>query len=55
MPENWWQYEICIVINDKSEDSTAKHLTFDGLLHYQFIIQFAGKRIYKISEHLVKL
>jgi len=34
MPENWWQYEICIVINDKSEDSTAKHLSFDGLLYF---------------------
>jgi len=30
MSENWWQSEICIVVNDKSEDSTAKHLSFDG-------------------------
>jgi len=31
MPENWQQSEICIVINDKSQDSTAKHLSYDGL------------------------
>ena len=36
MPENWQQSEICIVINDKSQDSTAKHLSYDGLLHYKF-------------------
>jgi len=34
MLENWQQAEICIVINDKSQDSTAKHLSYDGLLHY---------------------
>ena len=33
MPENWQQSEICIVINDKSQDSTAKHLSYDGLFH----------------------
>jgi len=26
MPEKWRQSEICIVINDKSEGSIAKHL-----------------------------
>jgi len=31
MSENWQQSEICIVINDKSQDSTAKHLSYDGL------------------------
>jgi len=25
MSENWQQSEICIVINDKSPDNTAKH------------------------------
>ena len=25
MSENWWQSEICIVINDKSQNSTDKH------------------------------
>jgi len=53
--ENWWQSEICIVINDKSQDSTAKHLSYDGLLHYKFIIHCADERIFKIGEHLAKL
>ena len=43
------------MINDKSQDSTAKHLSCDGLFHYKFIIQFAGGRILKIVEHLAKL
>jgi len=55
MSENWQQSEICVVINDKSEGSTAKHLSCDGLLHYKFIIQFAGERISKIGEHLAML
>jgi len=52
--ENRHQSEICIVINDKSQDSTAKHLSCDGL-HHTFITQFAGEIIFKISEHLAKL
>ena len=52
MSENWWQCEVYIVINDKSQ---RKHLSFDGLLHYTFIVQFAGERIFRISEHLAKL
>ena len=52
--ENRHQSEICIVINDKSQGSTAKHLSCDGL-HYTFITQFAVERIFKISEHLAKL
>ena len=55
MSENWQQSEICIVINDKSQNSTAKHLSYDGLLHYKFVSHCAGKRIYKIREHLAKL
>ena len=55
MSENWRQSEICIVINDKSQDSTAKHLSCDELLHYKFITQFAGDRIIKIGEQLPKL
>jgi len=52
--------EICIVINDKLQGSTAKHLSYDVLLHYKFIIQFAGGKnfdndIFKIGEHLAKL
>jgi len=33
----------------------AKHLSYDGLLHYKYIIQFAGARIFSIGEHLAKL
>jgi len=33
----------------------AKHLSYNGLLYYKYIIQFAGERIYKIGEHLAKL
>ena len=55
MSENWQQSEICIVINDKSQDSTAKHLSYDGLLQYKFVSHYAGERIFKISEHLAKL
>jgi len=29
MSENWRQSEICIVINDKSQDRIAKHLSCD--------------------------
>jgi len=44
MSENWRQSEIilCNVINDKSQDRTAKHLSCDGLLHYKIIVQLAG-------------
>ena len=55
MSENWQQSEICIVINDKSQDSTAKHLSYDWLLHYKFVSHCAGERIFKIREHLAKL
>jgi len=37
------------VINDKSQDSTAKHLSYDGLLHYKFINNCASERILKIG------
>jgi len=52
MSEKWHQWEICIVINDKSQGSTAKHLRYDELLYCTFIIQSAGERILKIGEHL---
>ena len=55
MSVNWRQSEICIVINDESQGSIAKHLSWDGLLYYKFITQFATKRIFKIGEHLAKL
>ena len=55
MLEKWSQSEICIVINDKSQGSIAKHLRNDDLLYYIFITQSAGERIFTIGEHLVKL
>ena len=47
MSEKWRQSEICIVINDKSQGSIAKHLKNDELLYYTFITQSAGERIFK--------
>jgi len=38
--------EICVVLNDKSQDSTAKHSSSGALLHYKFAIQFAGEKIF---------
>jgi len=38
MSENWHQSEICSVINDKSQGSIAKHLSYDGLLHYMYML-----------------
>ena len=55
MSEKWRQSEICIVINDKSQGSIAKHFSCDGLIHYKFITQFDGERIFKIGEHMAKL
>jgi len=57
MSEKWRQSEVCMVIDDKSQGrpSIAKHLRNDELLCYSFISQFAGERIFKIGEHLVKL
>jgi len=55
MSEHWQQSEICIVINDESQNSTAKHLRYYGLLHYKFVSHCAGERIFKIREHLAKL
>ena len=34
MSEKWHQSEIFIAINDKSQGSIAKHLSYDGLLRY---------------------
>ena len=47
--EKWHQSEICIVSNDKSQDSIAKHLRNDELLYYTSVIQSAGERIFKIG------
>jgi len=51
----WQQSKMRTVINDKSHGSAAKHLSWDGLLRYKFIIQIAGKRNSKIGEHMAKL
>ena len=51
MSGKWRQSEICILINDRSQGSTAKHLRCDKLLYYTFIIQSAGERRFKIGEH----
>ena len=53
--EKWHHSEIRIAINDESQGSIAKNLRCDELLYYTFIIQFAGKKIFKIGEHLAKL
>ena len=55
MSENWQQSEICIVFNDKSQDSTAKHLSYDGLLHYKFVNHCASERIFKILVYIYTL
>jgi len=55
MSENWRQSEICIVINDKSQDSTAKRLSFDEITSLKFVPQFAGERIFRIGQRLAKL
>ena len=55
MSVNWRQPEMCIVINDKSPGSIAKHLSWDGLFHYKFFIQYAGERIFNIDERFAEL
>ena len=53
--KKWHQSEICVVINDKSQGSIAKHLRCDELLYYTFIVQSSSERTLKIGEHLAKL
>jgi len=55
MSEKWQQSERCIIINDKSQGSIAKHLKNDELIYYTFTTQSAGERIFKSGEHLAKL
>jgi len=43
--EKWCQSETCIVIKE-SQGNIAKHLRNDELLHYTFINQSAGERIF---------
>ena len=51
----WHHSEIRIAIDDESQGSIAKKLRCNELLYYTFIIHWAGKRIFKIGEHLAKL
>jgi len=53
--EKWHYSEIRVAINDESQGSIAKNLRCDELVYYPFINHSAGERIFKISEHLVKL
>jgi len=55
MSEEWCRSEICIVINDESRGSIAKHLKNDELFYYTLITQSARERTFKIGEHLAKL
>jgi len=55
MSENWQQSEICILVTDKLQDRTAMHLSCDGSLYYKFVNHCAGKRIFKVDEHLAKI
>jgi len=40
------------VINDKSQGTIAKHLSWDGLHHYEVIIL---ERVFTIGKYLAKL
>ena len=55
MSETGSNLKYALWLNDKTQDSTAKHLSYDGLPHYKFVNHCAGKRILKIREHLVEL
>ena len=46
--------KICVGINDKSQDSTTKHFSYE-LLFCKFIIKFAGEEMFEIGEHPAKL
>ena len=35
--KKWHQYEICIVINDESQGSIAKHLRCGGIFKYELV------------------
>jgi len=48
--QKWHQSEKCIVINDKSQGSIAKHLRCDELLYYTFIIQSASEKKFYIDQ-----
>jgi len=39
MSEKKRQSDKCIVTNDKSQDNTAKHLSYDRFVQYKFLIR----------------
>ena len=43
------------MIDDKSQGTIAKHFSWDGLVRYKLITQFAGERIFNVGKHLSKL
>jgi len=49
----WQQSEICIVINNKSQDIKAKHSRFDELLYHPICWQ--KNFFYNWCTHLAKL
>jgi len=53
MSVNWRQSEIYIVINDKLRGSITKHLSWNDLLHYKFIIHLL--KYFLIDQHLAML
>jgi len=53
--EKWHHSEVRIAINDESQGSIAKNSRCNEKLYYTFITHSAGKRIFKIGEHLAKL
>jgi len=46
--ENWQQSEICIVINDKSQDSTAKHCAGNFFLNPWTFGEVTGKMVDRV-------
>ena len=50
MSVNGRQSEKRVVIYDKSQGNIAKHLSWDGLLHYKCIIQFASEKKLKSTN-----
>jgi len=54
LPEKWHQCEICIVINDKSQGSIAKHLRNNELFTTHLSPNLLVKELKRIDEHLAK-
>jgi len=50
MSVNWRQSEICIAIYDKPQGSTAKHLSWDALLHYNLSFNLLAKKFLKSAN-----